>query len=58
MQLSQITFYVISSFLNFRDVVVFGSANKELNEKSQLAKSLLSKREAKRLFSPDLTSFW
>ena len=55
--LSRILFYIIGTFLNFKELNRLSLASKSLNERTEEAKELLAKREVMRIFSSDLEGF-
>ena len=54
---SNIAVYIIGSFLTYSELSVLSLSNKRMLEQSELAKKLLSQREAKRIFTSNLLNF-
>lgn len=53
----QILFYIIGTYVTFRDLMHLSLTSKQMNKKTAEAKILLAKREVMRLFSSDLHCF-
>lgn len=55
--ISQITLYIIGTFLNFKDLTRFALTSKDMDKKTEQARKLVAKREVMRLFSSNLDEF-
>lgn len=55
--ISQITIYIIGTFLSIRDVTRLALTSKDMYRKTDEARKMLSKREVIRLFSSNLDDF-
>jgi hypothetical protein len=55
--ISQITIYIIGTFLSIKDLTNLALTSKDMSKQTEEARKLIAKREVIRLFSSNLEEF-